>query len=366
MPRPLKRDLSYCTLVLALAGWGCSSDDTPSSPTATPEQSVTAAALYTVRDLGTLGGPGSHAYGINNAGVVVGGSSVDASLVPHAFVWKNGVMKDLGTLAGAKESQANAINNDGIIVGWSRNSAGYIRAVRWAADGRKRSLGTLGGLNSEARAINDFGVIVGWSETASGQRHAFRWQNGVMTDLGTLGGTTSGANGINRGGAIVGQSTTASGEAHAFKWKDGAFKDLGASFGSLHFQYSVATAVNTKGQIAGVFGPPDDAAGEEQDFTAGFVFYQDVTKLCCGFRRPTTHVRGINANGIIVGWEEEPRAEDPSDTEDAWIYESGTTRLLPELAFGHSGAEGINLRGDIVGYSQRADGKIHAALWRRQ
>ncbi len=32
---------------------------------------------------------------------------------------------------------------------------------------------------------------------------------------------------------------------------------------------------------------------------------------CCRFRRPTTEVKDINPNGIIVGWEEDVRgAED--------------------------------------------------------
>ena len=362
MPSPLSRYLFYGIIVLALAGWGCSSEDTPAGPTAAPEQSVAAAVIYTVRDLGTLAGPGSHAYGINNAGVVVGASSIDATLVTHAFVWENGAMKDLGTLAGAKESQANAINSNGVIVGWSRNSAGNTRAVRWAA-GKKRSLGTLGGLNSEARAINDFGVIVGWSETASGRRHAFRWENNVMTDLGTMGGTSSIANDINSIGAIVGQSNVASGERHAFKWKAGVFKDLGTG----GTQFSIASAVNTKGQTVGILGPPLDAAGEEENFTDGFLFYQNVMSPCrCRFRHPTTRVQDISPNGVIVGWEEDVREEDPDNTEDAWVSENGTIALLPELAFGHSGAESINLRGNIVGYSENAAGRIHAVLWRRR
>jgi probable HAF family extracellular repeat protein len=137
--------------------------------------------------------------------------------------------------------------------------------------------------------------------------------------------------------------------------------------GALKTKFSYATAINTKGETVGILGPPMDAAGSEEDFTSGFIFYQDVLKLCpCGFRHPTKYVGDINANTIIVGREEDVRAEDPSDTEDAWVSENGRVALLPELAFGHSGAEAINIRGDIVGYSQRADGKIHAALWKRQ
>jgi probable HAF family extracellular repeat protein len=368
MPSRRLRTLPLWIASIALMSWGCSSDDSsPAGPNANPELSATT-ATYRIRDLGTLGGPFSHAYGINNAGVVVGASTLGAfpDTRSHAFVWKAGVMKDLGTIVGGNESAANDINYYGVIVGWSRNSAGDMRALRWAADGKKRSLGTLGGRNSEARAINDFGIIVGWSETSSGQRHAFRWEDGIMTDLGTLGGPSSRAEDINQGGAIVGSSGVASGESHAFKWRAGAFKDIGTNPTARNSQFSSATAINTKGQIAGNLGPPLDAEGEELEFIQGFLFYQDVMITCCRVRRLTTHVQDINPNGIIVGWEEDIRGAEESDNEDPWIYEAGITSRLPELSDGHSGALGINLRGDIVGYSQASASTFHAVLWKRQ
>lgn len=41
---------------------------------------------YEVTDLGTLGSNGSSAYGINDAGIVVGNSSIPKQ-GSHAFVW---------------------------------------------------------------------------------------------------------------------------------------------------------------------------------------------------------------------------------------------------------------------------------------
>ncbi|MFL5471116.1 MAG: hypothetical protein ACJ8AM_02055 [Gemmatimonadales bacterium] len=368
MPSRRLRNLPLWIASIAFMSWGCSSDDTsPVGPNTSPQLSATV-ATYRIRDLGSLGGPFSRAFAINNAGVVVGASTLGAypDTRSHAFVWKAGVMKDLGTIVGGNESGANDINTDGVIVGYSLNSAGDMRAVRWAADGKKRSLGTLGGRNSEARAINDLGIIVGWSETSTGRRHAFRWENGVMTDLGTLGGTSSAAEDINQGGAIVGSSRLASGELHAFKWRAGAFKDIGTNPTARNMQFSFATAINTKGQIAGSLGPWLDAQGEELDFLGGFLFYQDVMITCCRFRRFTTHVQDINPNGIVVGWEEDIRGAEDDDNEDPWIYEAGTTSRLPELSEGHSGAEGINLRGDIVGYSQPTSSTFRAVLWKRQ
>jgi probable HAF family extracellular repeat protein len=50
---------------------------------------------------------------------------------PHAFLWQDGVMVDLGTYEGRTESFANGINNRGQIVGLSRDYSGNGRALLW-------------------------------------------------------------------------------------------------------------------------------------------------------------------------------------------------------------------------------------------
>jgi probable HAF family extracellular repeat protein len=362
MPITSAKHLPFLATILAL-GWGCASDSPgPSDDPEVSQSTATASvATYRVRSLGTLGGNFSQAFGINDANMVVGASNIVGSTETHAFVWKNGVMTDLGTLTGGRQSEARAINGEGVIVGWSLNQAGFMRAVRWM-NGNKRNLGTLGGRNSQALAISPLGAIVGWSETASGHRHAFRWENGVMTDLGTLpGGNSSIARDINRGGAIVGSSNTASGETHAFRWKDGVFTDLGTQ----GRQFSRATAINSAGQIAGILGPTEDAAGAELDFTEGFVFYRDLWTRILGILHSTKWVEDISPSGIVVGWSEEIRSEDPDDAEAPWVWENGTTAELPRLAPGDSHAHGVNRVGNIVGSSANANGRTRAVLWTR-
>ena len=69
-------------------------------------------ARYAYKDLGTLGGRLSEAYGINDAGVVVGAANTQSGET-HAFLWTLGSpMRDLGSLSPSTggNSWANAIN----------------------------------------------------------------------------------------------------------------------------------------------------------------------------------------------------------------------------------------------------------------
>jgi probable HAF family extracellular repeat protein len=137
--------------------------------------------------LGTLGGSGSVAYGINDVGQVVGMASTSGDLYTHAFLWNSGTIQDLGTLGDS--SQANGINNNGQVVGMSDgvfSDFTSTHAVLWTinADGSV----TMTDLNdlvagqgwslAEATGINDKGQIVGWGYTDS---DPFGWHAFVLS-----------------------------------------------------------------------------------------------------------------------------------------------------------------------------------------
>jgi probable HAF family extracellular repeat protein len=151
----------------------------------------------------------SYAYAINSNGDVVGESG-------HAFLYQDGTMIDLGTLGGYG-SAARGINDDGAIVGESITANGDTHAFLFE-DGTMTDLGTLPGDDeSVAYGINDSEAIVGYSLRTHPQ--AVLFDNGTVTTLGILpGGRFSYAYGINRKGEVVGESGTASGDGHAVLW----------------------------------------------------------------------------------------------------------------------------------------------------
>jgi probable HAF family extracellular repeat protein len=121
-------------------------------------------------DLGTLGGGGSTAEAINDAGQVAGFSNLTPGAPAHAFRSSpNGVtpvvLTDLGTLGGPG-SLANDINALGVVVGRSNTAAGPSVLHAFIYDTQMRDLNDLippgsGWELLNARGINDFGQIVG-------------------------------------------------------------------------------------------------------------------------------------------------------------------------------------------------------------
>lgn len=235
---------------------------------------------YTIIDLGTLGGFGSAAFGINELGQVCGGADRSDGR-RRAFLWTDGEMIDLGTFAQATQGEANDVNNKGQVTGTLfSNGGGVVGGFFWDA-GEITNLGNLTGNDTgdtSAKAINDSGQIVGRSRISLTVVHAFLWQDGVMTDLtangfstgiawdisnaghivggpclwedgvltdlGSLGGRT-GAKGMNELRQVVGGSERVLGSAnfYAFLWDDGEIIDLDFGPGG------IAEAINSSGQV---------------------------------------------------------------------------------------------------------------------
>jgi probable HAF family extracellular repeat protein len=221
-------------------------------------------------DLGTLGGPGSAAYGVNASGQVVGESQLPDGR-SHAFTWTSaGGMVDLGTLGGAS-SVALAVNASGQVAG-NTTLAGETatRAFSWTAAGGMIDLGVPGTDSAVPgyrqpefpftnRGLNAHGQIVGSGAPVAPVVHWSWTPAGGVVLLDPLEGTTAtdgpGPLAVNDSGQVVGYAYVLrpphGWAAHAFSWTaSGGTVDLTPQ----GVGDSRAYAVNASGLIAGVNG----------------------------------------------------------------------------------------------------------------
>ncbi|MBI2826893.1 MAG: hypothetical protein HYX69_19635 [Planctomycetia bacterium] len=233
----------------------------------------------TLYDLGTLGGTYSQANGVNASGQVAGYSDMPGDVDSHAFMWKPttpggaaGAMYDLGSLGGPF-TIAWDINNSGQVAGSSDTTEityESSHAFLWqpttpnGTGGTINDLGTLGGSSSDGNGINNAGQVTGSSRTTDDVAvHAFRWTpsipgstSGTMQDIGTLGGLNSYGYAVSAAGNVVGMSEVdaqVSNNTHAFLYaSDTGMVDLNTLVDSFSgWELLDAYDINDAGQIAG-------------------------------------------------------------------------------------------------------------------
>jgi probable HAF family extracellular repeat protein len=130
----------------------------------------------------------SDALGINAEGVVVGWTTVDTDTTAHAAVFRNGTIKDLGTLS-SMGSIATAINDSGRVVGYSvvnpRDAHAFVYDL---PDGPMRDVSA--GNICLLRAVNSAGDAVGTcSPREDAKADVYRasiWRGGVWAHLDEL------------------------------------------------------------------------------------------------------------------------------------------------------------------------------------
>jgi probable HAF family extracellular repeat protein len=135
-------------------------------------------------------------------------------------------MQPLPKLPGGAICSAQAVNNSGVIIGSCDLPNGTAHGVIWR-NGSIRDLGTLGDEDAPSTAldINDHGQVIGTSEAAEGKLRAFLWENGKMINLNQLIAPHSGwlllvASRINDRGEILGRGYF-HGYIHAFLLEPG-------------------------------------------------------------------------------------------------------------------------------------------------
>ena len=298
-----------------------------------------------------------------------------------ASLWEGRKVINVGTVPGGTESLASAVNSLGRVVGFSNNDipdafslAGFptqTRAYLWQ-DGVMRDLGTLGGPDASASFVNDHGQVAGFSYTDSTVNpitgvpttHPFLWENGKMTDLGTLGGTLSGSpllitfGWLNNRGDVAGASNLAGDVSqHPFLWtKSEGMKDLGTLGGT----FGYANWVSDSREVVGI-------ATNLNDQALHAFFWRDgvMTDLETVGTDPDSEAKSVNSQGQVVG-----ASFDLAAGVDlhGFLWEHGgpivdlNTLVPPGSGVTILNAFDINDRGEIAGNGVLPNGDLRAVL----
>ncbi|MGA3189305.1 MAG: hypothetical protein ABSF22_19555 [Bryobacteraceae bacterium] len=285
---------------------------------------ASAGPIYTLTDLGTLGGSSAmatsvnsfgqsvgtmtsaqgdidaftssgvisdaQANGINDAGEIAGTQFIAGQT--YATVWSNGA----ASTVGGAGSYALAINNAGDVAGMLVNNG--LGNAFITQNGTVIDLGVFdGGFWSAAYSVNDAGQAAGDGITSTGNFQAFLWTPAQgYAVLGTLGGAASYALSINDSGAVVGSAQTAAGYLHATEWNGTVAQDLG-TLGGIS---SSAYGINDLGNVVGTSFTTGNAV-QDGFLEEGGVMYDINALLIDAPGWVITDLYAINDSNQIVG-----------------------------------------------------------------
>jgi probable HAF family extracellular repeat protein len=307
---------------------------------------------YLVQNLKSLGGASSVGFSVNDHGWVAGRSNLPGNRSRHATLWRGGGLTDLGTLGGANSAVLWPVKNvRGIVTGIAQTDEPDPLKEKW-------SCGFF------------FPAATGTGTRCLG----FKWQNGVMTRLPTLGGTHGFATGSNNLGEITGWAEN---QVHdptcvppqqlqfrAVVWGpgNGQIRELPPLPGDT---VTAATAINDVGQVVGISGICDQAAGR----------FSAIHNVLWETGKPTdigdlggvawNTPMALNERGDVVGFANASAADGGNLNPRAflWIRGQGIRSLGALPGDVSSQATGINEWRQVVGQSCDADGNCRAFIW---
>lgn len=250
------------------------------------EPKYTFQALDVPAELGDF----TSAYGINNAGTIVG-NFVNLDFALDGFVFQKGDYIDVAVPGGS--GVLNDVNDLGQAVGsFDDADTGVVHSFVREKDGLITALpdALAGAFLSEATGINNAGVIVGFVVDADRQYHGFELRDGKYTFYEYPGAVRTLFTRINDRGQIVGIWADADGRRHGFLLQKGTLRSLDVP-GAIHTR---CTGINNWGEIVGWYLDADLIAH-------GFLLRGDKYTDINFPGAADSAALGINDRGVIVG-----------------------------------------------------------------
>jgi probable HAF family extracellular repeat protein len=364
----MKRDMLLCLMIitlLSITNLAAFAQEQSTKQSGPPLR-------YTLTDLGTLGGTFSQGFGVNDKGWVVGFSTTEGDVGLHAFLWRDGVMTDLGTLGGSDPlpySLALSINNRGEIVGFSETSIADPSGENFCGDflvclpvvwrrGAITTLPILGGNNGVATDINGRGEVVGRTDGSqfdpacdpSFTGTPVLWEKGRVHELPTIPGDHHGnVESINDTGQASGFTFDCqTGSFHPVLWQNGK---------AMAITGLEPVDINNRGEATGTGG--DENVQQAVLWKNGVVTILETLPDTA-----ESHGNSINDKGQVTGQSCSPNGW-PDCT--VFVWRNGIVRDLNALTTPGSSLFALdpgrmNARGQIVGFAGTDAGEGHAFL----
>jgi hypothetical protein len=249
----------------------------------------------------------------------------------RAAIWsERSGLREIPIPSGFASTAGVAINNSGHVLLMAYDRTFSQHQAFTFSNGR---LVQLPGMQTRGFQLNDADKVVGEAaETGTGKTNPVYWSNGDLHKIDTCCGGS--AKDIDRQGHVIGDMYDVDGHYFAFRWsvKDG-IQRLGPAD-----RFSSALAVNAQGHAL-------IEMAREVDFYDGAA----LVKLSLAKKFPS-HPRAINECDVFVG------AYGPfADKYRAFIWDASAgfgdlnDRLVSAAGWKLKSADGINVRGEIVG-----------------
>ncbi len=261
---------------------------------------------------------------------------------------------------GAVQTQAYGIDDAGRVVGAWLDGAGTWRGFRYAA-GAYTTIEAPGAAYTDAFGITNSGAIVGTaSPVARPGIHDFTQgyllAGGSFTPITVPGAVQTGAYGVNDAATVVGsyRSDPSAGAGfghHGFVWSAGVFTTIDIPNAAGGLDDTAAIGINNAGQIVGEYGLFCDVCASRS-----FLWDAGAVTTFAPFGAVASAASDINDTGDIVGW------WGSGGVEGGYLYADGEFSLIAPPSASFAEAFGINNQRWVVGAWADAAGVTHGFL----